>query len=143
MPRILVVEDDHDLNKAYCIILRHDGHEVVEAFDGKEALDKLDNFGPDLILLDLLMPVMGGLEFLQKWNASQQHSNVKVLIFTNMENSPEVAEAYKLGAQRCIIKSWTAPHNLARVVKDSLQATPSSRKPATGKGKGKLKASAK
>ena len=41
MSRILVVEDDHDLNKAYCVILRHEGHEVVEAFDGQEALKKL------------------------------------------------------------------------------------------------------
>lgn len=139
MARILVVEDDHDLNKAYCIILKHDGHEVVEAFDGKEALSKLAGFEPDLILLDLLMPVMGGLEFLQKWNVSPQHADVKVLIFTNMENSPEVAEAYKLGAHRCIIKSWTAPHNLARVVRDSLQTT-SRDKPA---GKGKVKARAK
>lgn len=122
MARILVVEDDHDLNRAYCIILRHEGHKVVEAFDGKEALEKLTGFKPDLILLDLLMPVMGGLEFLQQWNAQSNADNksVKVLIFTNMENSPEVAEAYKLGAQRCIIKSWTAPHNLARVVSDTL-----------------------
>jgi len=120
--RILVVEDDHDLNKAYCIILRHEGHEVVEAFDGKEALEQLNDFQPDLILLDLLMPVMGGLEFLKKWNLPKKHSDVKVLIFTNMENSPEVSEAYKLGAHRCIIKSWTAPHNLARVVSDSLQS---------------------
>jgi two-component system alkaline phosphatase synthesis response regulator PhoP len=143
--RILIVEDDHDLNKAYCIILKHDGHEVVEAFDGKEALEKLKSFKPDLILLDLLMPVMGGLEFLQNWNAAQQHPDVRVLIFTNMENSPEVTEAYKLGAHRCIIKSWTAPHNLARVVRDSLQtpvaAAPHSPKPPAGKGK--LKASAK
>lgn len=122
MARILVVEDDHDLNKAYCIILKHEGHEVVAAFDGKEALDKLVDFKPDLILLDLLMPVMGGLEFLQKWSVPKKHNDVKVLIFTNMENSPEVAEAYKLGAHRCIIKSWTAPHNLARVITDSLHA---------------------
>jgi CheY-like chemotaxis protein len=121
--RILVVEDDHDLNKAYGIILRHEGHEVVAAFDGQEALDKLTAFEPDLILLDLLMPVMGGLEFLQKWNVPKKHSAAKVLIFTNMENSPEVAEAYKLGAHRCIIKSWTAPHNLAKVISDTLQGT--------------------
>jgi CheY-like chemotaxis protein len=118
--RILVVEDDHDLNRAYSIILKHEGHEVVEAFDGEEALEKLTSFKPDLILLDLLMPVMGGLEFLQQWNALANKKSVKVLIFTNMENSPEVAEAYKLGAHRCIIKSWTAPHDLARVVSDSL-----------------------
>lgn len=122
MSRILVVEDDHDLNRAYCIILRHEGHEVVEAFDGKEALEKLAGFKPELILLDLLMPVMGGLEFLQQWNAQSKSKSAKVLIFTNMENSPEVAEAYKLGAHRCIIKSWTAPHNLARVVSDTLNA---------------------
>lgn len=124
MARILVVEDDRDLNRAYCIILRHEGHKVVEAFDGKEALEKLTAFEPDLILLDLLMPVMGGLEFMQEWNVPKRNNSVKVLIFTNMENSPEVAEAYKLGAHRCIIKSWTAPHNLARVVSDSLKAAP-------------------
>ena len=122
MSRILVVEDDHDLNRAYCIILRHEGHEVVAAFDGKEALEKLADFKPELILLDLLMPVMGGLEFLQHWSLLQDNKSAKILIFTNMENSPEVAEAYKLGALRCIIKSWTAPHNLARVVSESLDA---------------------
>lgn len=122
MSNILVVEDDKDLNNAYCIILRHEGHEVRSAFDGKEALRELNDFEPDLILLDLLMPVMGGLEFLQKFKADQPTSEVKVLIFTNMENSPEVAAAYELGAHRAIIKSWSAPHNLAKVVSDSLSA---------------------
>ena len=122
MANILVVEDDHDLNNAYCIILRHAGHEVAAAFDGEDALEKLKDFEPDLVLLDLLMPVMGGLEFLQKWD-SKRRSKVKILIFTNMENSPEVSEAYKLGANRCIIKSWTAPHNLAKVVGDTLEAS--------------------
>lgn len=123
MARILVVEDDHDLNNAYSIILRKEGHEVLTAYDGKQALAKLKSFSPDLILLDLLMPVMGGLEFLQKYDLAKSHCNVKVLIFTNMENSPEVTEAYKLGAHRCIIKSWTAPHNLARVVDDALHGS--------------------
>lgn len=134
MAKILVVEDDHDLNNAYSLILKHEGYEVVEAFDGKEAIAKLESFSPDLILLDLLMPIMGGLEFLQWWNKSHPGSNVKVLIFTNMENSPEVAEAYKLGANRCIIKSWTAPHNLAKVVSDTLKAK-SSAKPSASKAK--------
>ena len=124
MAKILVVEDDHDLNNAYCIILRHEGHEVAEVYDGQEALSKLRDFEPDLVLLDLLMPVMGGLEFLQAWRKLRpKRRDVKILIFTNMENSPEVTEAYKLGADRCIIKSWTAPHNLAHVVNDTLQQT--------------------
>ena len=121
MANILVVEDDRDLNNAYKVILTNEGHTVTTAFDGKQALNKAKNFKADLILLDLLMPVMGGLEFLQHYDLQKKHSGVKVLIFTNMENSPEVTEAYKLGAHRCIIKSWTAPHNLARVVSEALQ----------------------
>lgn len=131
MANILVVEDDQDLNNAYSVILKHNGHKVVEAFDGKEALTKLDNFEPDLVLLDLLMPVMGGLEFLQQWTTKHKKDrDVKILIFTNMENSPEVAQAYKLGANRCIIKSWTAPQNLAKVVDDTLKAKNITKSPA-------------
>ena len=102
MAKVLIVEDDRDLNNAYSIILKSEGYEVVEAYDGKEALEKIKNFEPDLILLDLLMPIMGGLEFLQHFDLVSKHPNVKVLIFTNMENSPEVTEAYSLGAHRCI-----------------------------------------
>ena len=131
MAKILIVEDDRDLNNAYCVILKNEGHEVQAAFDGKEALAKTNTFTPDLILLDLLMPVMGGLEFLQHYDLVKKHSTVKVLIFTNMENSPEVGEAYKLGAKRCIIKSWTAPHNLARVVSDTLRADNSTKSKTT------------
>ena len=76
------------------------------------------------------MPIMGGLEFLEQWIARKKKRDVKVLIFTNMENSPEVSEAYKLGANRCIIKSWTAPHNLAKVVSDTLKSTGQVKTPA-------------
>ena len=121
MANILVVEDDKDLNAAYKIILESEGHTVVSAFNGKEALEKIKTFQPQLILLDLLMPIMGGLEFLQHYKLSDKHPEVRVLIFTNMENSPEVNEAYKLGAHRCIIKSWTAPQHLARVVNEAFE----------------------
>ena len=121
MASILIVEDDTDLNAAYKIILEREGYDVKSAFNGKEALSTLKSFEPNLILLDLLMPIMGGLEFLQNYELQKRHKDVKVLIFTNMENSPEVNEAYKLGAHRCIIKSWTAPQNLSRVIADALE----------------------
>src|SRR5581483_6575584 len=119
MSRILIVEDDKDLNTAYQVILKKAGHDIASAFNGEQALEAVEKFKPDLILLDLLMPIMGGLEFLQHYNLDQ-HDDVKVVIFTNMENSPEVNEAYNLGATRCIIKSWTAPQNLTKVVADVL-----------------------
>lgn len=125
MAHILVVEDDKDLNRAYQIILENEGHKVESAFNGQEALKALQTFKPDLILLDLLMPIMGGLEFLKNYDL-KQNTGVKVLIFTNMENSPEVTEAYKLGAHRCIIKSWTAPQNLSRTIQNVLEEKPTS-----------------
>ena len=134
MANILIVEDDKDLNNAYGIILRAQGYSVAVAYDGKEALKKLGNFLPDLILLDLLMPVMGGLEFLQNYH-ELKGPKARVLIFTNMENSPEVAEAHKLGADKVVIKSWTAPHNLAKVVADSLAKAPASPKKLAGSKK--------
>jgi DNA-binding NtrC family response regulator len=119
MARILIVEDDKDLNAAYKTILKKAGHTVESALNGKSALTMVGKFKPELILLDLLMPIMGGLEFLQNYNLDT-HDSVKVVIFTNMENSPEVTEAYNLGATRCIIKSWTAPQNLTKIVEDVL-----------------------
>ena|SRR3981081_228199 len=119
MARILIVEDDKDLNAAYKLILEKSGHIVESTFNGKSALELTETFHPELILLDLLMPIMGGLDFLKKYKLNK-HGGVRVLIFTNMENSPEVNEAYNLGASRCIIKSWTAPQNLARIVDDAL-----------------------
>lgn len=120
MARILIVEDDKDLNTAYQTILKKAGYDVAAAFNGEQALEAAKTFAPNLILLDLLMPIMGGLEFLQHYNLDQ-HGDVRVVIFTNMENSPEVTEAYDLGATRCIIKSWTAPQNLTKVVADVLK----------------------
>ncbi len=119
MADILIVEDDKDLNQAYQMILESEGHNVNSAFNGEEALDKASQQEPELILLDLLMPIMGGLEFLKNFDLAK-HKKVKVLIFTNMENSPEVNEAYNLGAHRCIIKSWTAPQNLSHVINEAL-----------------------
>jgi len=120
MAKILIVEDDKDLINAYSMILKNAKHEIKESYDGKDALKTLEGFQPDLILLDLLMPVMGGLEFLQNFKKMDNFSKTKVLIFTNMENSPEVNEAYNLGANRCIIKAWTAPQNLTKVVDEVL-----------------------
>lgn len=121
MSKVLIVEDDKDLNKAYSLILSHYGHQVETAFNGQEALSKSLNFRPDVILLDLLMPVMGGLEFLKQLKDDKANKS-RVVIFTNMENSPEVSEAYSLGAHRCIIKSWAEPQNLNLLVSDALLA---------------------
>lgn len=118
--KILIVEDDQDLNYAYKMILTREKHEVKTAFNGDEALEEIQDFTPDLILLDLLMPVKSGIEFLQDYDVVHKHKNVKVLIFTNLEHASEIHEAFRLGADQCVIKAWTAPQGLIKVVSDIL-----------------------
>jgi two-component system response regulator VicR len=117
---IFIVEDDQDLNYAYKMILSRENHTVETAYNGDEALEKLQHFNPDLILLDLLMPVKSGVEFLQEYDAVHNHQDVKILIFTNLEHASEIHEAFRLGADQCVIKAWTAPQGLIQVVKDIL-----------------------
>ncbi len=125
MARIFIIEDDQDLNAAYQMILSKQGHTVKTAHNGDEALTKIDDFSPELILLDLLMPVKSGVEFLQEYDVVGKHKNVKVLIFTNLEHASDIHEAFRLGANQCIIKAWTAPQGLVKIVDDVLkQPTP-------------------
>lgn len=120
MANIFIVEDDQDLNYAYRLILEKEGHIVDTAYNGDEALEKLQTFQPNLILLDLLMPVKSGVEFLQEYDVVHNHPSVKVLIFTNLEHASEIHEAFRLGADQCVIKAWTAPQGLIKVVSDIL-----------------------
>jgi len=64
--RILVIEDNTMVREAYTELLRHRGYEVVQAGDGEQALDVLRDANVDLAIIDVMMPVMGGLEFRQK-----------------------------------------------------------------------------
>ncbi len=120
MAKVFIVEDDQDLNAAYQMILSKEKYEVKTAFNGDEALQTVEDFDPDLILLDLLMPVKSGVEFLQDYDVVNKHKNVKVLIFTNLEHASEIHEAFRLGADQCIIKAWTAPQGLVKIVSDVL-----------------------
>jgi two-component system response regulator VicR len=118
--KIFIVEDDQDLNAAYRMILTKEKYQVETAFNGDEALHKVEAFDPDLILLDLLMPVKSGVEFLQEYDVVNKHKNVKVLIFANLEHASEIHEAFRLGADQCVIKAWTAPQGLVKIVADVL-----------------------
>lgn len=118
---ILVVEDDPGLSRAYKIILDAQGYLVQIAAHGQEALEQLQSFTPHLILLDLLMPKMDGLKFLQKYQP-KDHPNVKVLLFTNMTSSPSVEKAMKLGIDSVVVKSTMTPKHLSNIIQEKLKS---------------------
>lgn len=121
MANILIVEDDKDLNFAYRLILEREKHTVESAFNGDEALEKLERFNAQIILLDLLMPIKSGVEFLQNYDIINDHPDVKILVFTNIDNAPEINEALRLGADKCIIKAWTSPQGLVKLIDNMLE----------------------
>ncbi len=115
MAKVLIVEDEKALSDAYRMILEKEKHTVTVAFDGKEALESVKVFTPDIILLDLLMPKMNGLEFLKHFKP-EEHKNTKVIVLTNLDTDKEVKGARELGASRYIVKARLAPAELAVLV---------------------------
>lgn len=120
MAKILLVEDDKDLIEAYALVLQTAKHKIKKAYNGKEALSVVKDFKPDLILLDLLMPIKSGKEFLKEYKKDKRAKDVKVIVFSNLQDSNELEEVYSLGANRYIIKSWTGPHGLLMIVNEVL-----------------------
>ena len=116
MAQVLIIEDDKVLNQAYQLILEREGHHVEVAFNGAEGLDKADAHEPDIILLDLLMPTMGGLDFLKEYDAPAKHPNVKIIILSNIGNEKEAEKGMKLGAYKYIVKAHASPNDLSVLV---------------------------
>lgn len=114
---ILIVEDDEDLNKAYQMIIASAGHEVASAFDGRQALEAIKGgLQPDIIFLDLRMPVMDGIAFLKEYDVAAHAATV--VVFSNYDAQDEVDEAFSLGAHRYILKARAAPKELLRIISD-------------------------
>ena len=119
-PRILVVEDDLFLRELYADILKGEGYTVESAADGIEALAKIKEGGYDLILLDIIMPKMDGLEVMrQAKKESPKSPNKKVIFLTNLDKDEEIKTALQLG-DGYLIKSQINPGNLIEEVKNYL-----------------------
>lgn len=116
MANVLIVEDDEILNDAYTLILKRAGHRVNSAANGLEALEITKKQQPDIILLDLLMPKMNGLQFLEAYDVKSRHSDVKVVILSNIGNDTEVEKAMELGAYKYVVKAHASPSDLSALV---------------------------
>ncbi|MDQ5963171.1 MAG: two-component system, OmpR family, response regulator VicR [Patescibacteria group bacterium] len=114
---VLIVEDDEALNEAFSMVLTHAGYAVRTVFNGQEGLDAIEDSEPDLVILDLLMPVMDGKEFLEKLD--RKHT-MPVVVMSNLDSKSEIQKALDLGATRYILKAWASPKELVSVVQDTL-----------------------
>lgn len=103
--KVLIVEDDKFLISAYKAKLLREGLEVEIATDGQEALDTLKTFIPDVILLDLVMPLMDGFTTLGKIKENPELKNIPVIVASNLGQQEDLDKATALGASDYVIKS--------------------------------------
>lgn len=118
--KVLIVEDDEPIRNLYDIKLRGAGFVVETARNGQAGLKKAEEFLPDIILLDLRMPVMTGDEMLIKLRESDWGSNMRVIVLTNISKSEAPHVLRFLHVDRYIVKVHTTPAQVVETVKDVL-----------------------
>ena len=102
---MLVVEDEEILLTALKEELLSGGYEVEGAGDGEDGLEKVKSFQPQLILLDLVMPKMDGMEMLQRLKADSSMRDIPVVILTNLSDYERISQALSLGAMDYLVKA--------------------------------------
>jgi CheY-like chemotaxis protein len=115
---ILFVEDDKPISEMYARVLERDGYKVAFAYNGAEALQKARAKHFDLILLDIMMPELTGIEVLQvlRGEDGKGAADTKIVILTNLAQDKTSQEALKSQADGYIIKADIVPSELANIV---------------------------
>jgi CheY-like chemotaxis protein len=121
LSKVLLVEDDPIIIRLYEKILKLEGFEVEMADNGLSALEILPVFKPEIILLDIMMPTMNGVEFLGKMHENPEMQKIPVIVLTNVADSDVTLAAVNAGAALILIKSQTEPDDVVTAIKRVLQ----------------------
>lgn len=122
MTKIAIIEDDQAISQMYRIKFEAEGYEVETAENGKLGLQLAESMKPDIILLDLMMPVMTGEEMLAHLRKTAWGKNTKVIVLTNKGEQEIPAEVRDLGVSALILKANMTPRQVAELVKSKLAA---------------------
>jgi CheY-like chemotaxis protein len=119
--KLLVVDDDEDARRLISAYLSEEGYEIQTAGNGREALDLLGPFAPDLVILDLMMPVMDGMAFLDTIRADPPYRYLPVIIVTAKVLSPEEVRRLSVEAQSILKKADLLEADLKAILQQLLQ----------------------
>jgi CheY-like chemotaxis protein len=118
MVKVLIVEDDPLMSRMYQKVFSFEKYEVEIAADGEEGLDKAWQVKPNIILMDVMMPKLNGLEVLEKLKADEATKNIPVIILTNFSGKRDAETALAKGAVKYIVKSEHTPKGVVNLVKE-------------------------
>ncbi|MEW6324908.1 MAG: response regulator [Nitrospirota bacterium] len=120
--KVLLVDDTEFYQRAYKNKLTTEGYLVTTASNGVEALKHLAQEPPDIVLLDLMMPVMDGFKVLQAIKADARLKTIPVIIFSAKGATDEVEQAITLGANDYLVKATTTPNKVVEKIRQVLSA---------------------
>jgi DNA-binding response OmpR family regulator len=121
MKRILVIDDDPVLANSCYNQLMAEGYHVRSVPDGESGLSTMREFKPNIILLDLILPQMSGLEVIRKIRSEREFGRTPIIVFTNAFETNMVQDAWKAGATKCISKSNCSARELIEVVRRCIE----------------------
>lgn len=113
--KILIVDDEPNIVLSLEFMMKKEGFEVAVANDGDAALDKVASFGPDLLLLDVMMPKKSGYEVCQILRADAANAALKIIMLTAKGRETEVAKGIALGADAYVTKPFSTKDLVAQV----------------------------
>lgn len=116
---ILIVEDDEDLNLLYRLYLKGESYKILQALNGQEGLEKIEAQKPDLIILDMIMPVMDGEEFLKKLRFEKKIMDIPIIIASVNDKIP--ASLIEKAKVRTVLKKPFAIEVLLREIESALK----------------------
>ncbi len=119
--KILIVDDEKFVVKALTAKLVAEGFSIDSAYDGEEALLKVNEVKPDLILLDIIMPKLDGISVLKRLKASPETQSIPVIILTNLYDDKKVSEVMKTGDTDYLVKVEHTLLDIVKAVKKKLQ----------------------
>ncbi len=131
MAKVLIIEDDPLVSRMYQKVLTLESFIVESARDGKGGLAKAKTCKPDLILLDIMMPEMNGIEVLEKLKADPALQDIPVIMLTNLSGTKDAETAMQMGALDYLVKSEYKPKEVAQKARAILsrQSQPQPTKP--------------
>lgn len=116
--KILVIEDEPLLLKAFEYLLKSSGYDVEVAKNGMAGLEMTKSFKPDIILLDMLMPIMNGMDYLEAANLAKTLPKSKVIILSNLSDSVHLRDVRKYNVSKILLKASLSPDELVTYIKN-------------------------
>ncbi len=118
--KILIIEDEESILQAMIDKFSRQGFEVIKAVNGQDGLSSALTEHPDLILLDLLLPIMDGIDLLKKLRADKWGKSVPVIVLTNLSEARKVSEVVDIGIDDFLIKTDWKLEDLVKKVEKRL-----------------------